>query len=314
MAITGEGTKASPYLVHDYDELKKVCPRDYSGTYNGNELGIKYVRLESNIDCNTYGSSFEWEGFDLGGGSSDGTVVDLNLNGKTIKNVMISTNGCLFIGTNYNGSIYSTIHDGKLLNIFCNNSNSVINSNVRDTSSEGICSCFFENVSMSINADSRTDYLFKRVMARQSSFYIKETTAADNYFWNYGSMFTEEFKNCDFKFEVNDINDKYVFYNQQSNTSLVGLESCRITGKFMKAHFGIYDDRKVINSVLDIESDSYAGNYKRLVPYGSTGIYNSDKLQGDYLDVQGLTAVTTAEMKDASALTAKGFTVVDIGG
>ena len=227
---------------------------------------------------------------------------------------MISANSCLFSGTNYNGTIYSIIHDGKLLNIFCNNSYSVISSDVSSTRSEGICSCFFENVSMSINADSRKDYLFERVMARQSSFYIKETKATDYYFWNYGSMSTEEFKNCDFKFEVDDINDKYVFYNQQSNASLVGLDSCRITGKFMNAHFGVYGDRKVINSVLDIESDSYAGNYKSLVTYNSTGIYNSEKLQGNNLDVQGLTAVTTAEMKDASALTAKGFTVVDIGG
>lgn len=308
MAITGEGTKTSPYLVHSYDELKAVCPH---GDYNGNENYVKFVRLENDINCNDYGSTFEWEGFVLGGGSSDGTVVNLDLNNKTIKNVMISADSCLFSGTRYSNG-YSIIHDGKLLNIFCNNSNSVIGSDVNNSSNESICSCFLENVSMSINADSRTDYLFKRVMSRQCSFYIKETTAADNYFWNYGSMPTEEFKNCDFKFEVDDINDKYVFYNQQSNASLVGLDSCRVRGKFMNAHFGVYGDRKVINSVLDIESDSYAGNYKSLVPYGSTGIYNSDKLQGNYLTVNGLTAVTTAEMKDASALTAKGFMVVDI--
>lgn len=311
MAITGEGTKTSPYLVHSYEELKAVCPHDYSGTYNGNENYVKFVRLENDINCNDYGSTFEWEGIDLGNGSSDGIAVNLNLNNKTIKNVMIAANSYLFGGTTGNRG-YSIIHDGKILNVFCNNSKSVIGTDARSTASTDEPTCFMENVSLSINADSRTEPVFKRTMARQCSFYIKETKAADNYFWNYGSMPTEEFKNCDFKFEVEDINDKYVFYNQQSNSSLVGLDSCRVRGKFMNAHFGVYGDRKVINSVLDIESDNYAGNYKNLVPYGSTGIYNSEKLQGNNLDVSGLTAVTTAEMKDASALTAKGFTVVDI--
>ena len=46
MAMTGSGTQANPYVVHNYNELKTAC----------NNSNV-YVELANNIDCNDYGDA-----------------------------------------------------------------------------------------------------------------------------------------------------------------------------------------------------------------------------------------------------------------
>lgn len=301
MAITGEGTKASPYLVHDYDELKKVCPRDYSGIYNGNELGIKYVRLESNIDCNTYGSSFEWEGFDLGGGSSDGTVCDFNLNNHTIKNVMIAPESHLFCPRSYNGK-GTKIHDGKILNVFCNKSSNIIKG---DHGIQTIIECSIENVSMSVNGTSMTGNGFQNTVFKNSSLYFVSARLNSDLIYIYTN--NDGHKNTDFYFNIDSgETEMYPFYNKQDSD--IHLDGCRIRGK-INCSYKFYG---LNNCVVD--ADLYVLEGQKLFE-NSTGIFNLDRVtSASSYPSSNMIGCTTEEMKDASALASKGFTVVDIGG
>lgn len=308
MAITGDGKSLdTAYVVHDYWELKAVC--GYSETYKGNTNYVKYVKLANDIDCNSsaYSIDFEWEGIDLGGGSSDGTCVDLNLNNKSIKNVMIANGSWLFKGQRYD-SKYSKIHDGKILNIFCNFSKSIIDTGV---SSGGCVTCEINNVSISVNGTSLTDYAFNRCNFDCSSLYFKSFTINNVIVFNFSGDCSH--KNSDFYFDIkNKGTYGKIFYNQQSK-STADIDNCRISGDLGTVNLDPFF-KSLGNCVVDTiftckgSSTSYHAMFSNC-----TGIYNGDKVEANsYVNLGSMKKVTSEEIKNADLLSGKGFVVTDI--
>lgn len=332
MAITGNGTKSNPYICYSYDDLAIVCPK--TDSYNGFDSSdaVRYVKLGGDIDCNKYDVDFEWHSIELGGGSSDGTTVELDLNGHTIKNVMIATDNYMFISNHYNGKSSRIVNSnnekkGGMFNIFLNSAKGVIGSPLNNTQGT---TCTMIGVSMSINANSRTDYAFKRIAMENCSMYYVEYAPVKSVVFNYNSI--TDFKNCDFYF---DITDTYaasdnktieIFYNQQSSSSTIGMDSCRLCGYINdittsssgkgQILWGLYPSRKATNVVVDIHTRHYYPNYTGASMFyaDASGIYNSEHIVASYTSKITTIAVTTEEMKSATKLVAKGFNVAEISG
>lgn len=116
MAITGEGTQASPYIITSYADLKQFST-DYS-------LMGSYLQLDNDLDC----KNFVWDTIALRNQMQGGHTY-FDLNGHTIKNVSINTNGYMFIdGTNHNTVAH--ISNGTLQNIYAYTANGITNGNV----------------------------------------------------------------------------------------------------------------------------------------------------------------------------------------
>lgn len=116
MAITGEGTQASPYIITSYADLKQFST-DYS-------LMGSYLQLDNDLDC----KNFVWDTIALKNRMQGGHTY-FDLNGHTIKNVSINTNGYMFIdGTNHNTVAH--ISNGTLQNIYAYTANGITNGNV----------------------------------------------------------------------------------------------------------------------------------------------------------------------------------------
>ena len=125
MAIIGTGTQTDPWIVHNYDEIKDVLVNKISNN--------TYAKLANDIDCNEYGDTWEWETITLGAN----WVFEFDLGGHTIKNIMIKSGNSLFYGK----STVNVIRNGKILNVFNNDGESVIAGN-------GLT---LKDISMSIN-------------------------------------------------------------------------------------------------------------------------------------------------------------------
>lgn len=106
MAIIGIGTEQDPFLVHDYDELKS-CIESVTSTE-------KYVKLVNDIDLKDF-ENFEWETVKP---STSGITAELDLNNKTIQNILIKASNYLFR--------YVNIKNGKIKNVFGNNASGIL--------------------------------------------------------------------------------------------------------------------------------------------------------------------------------------------
>jgi len=158
MAITGTGSQTNPWRVDTYSELKSKI-----SSLVGD--GAVYIVLNSNIDCNDYGDSFEWTTIQP---HFDGeTTWYIDLGGNTIKNIMIAKDNCLFgTSTGHGKDVY--ISNGKLLNIFNNGASSIL-------SATNYNKIFLENVSMSVNGEGVTEEPFKGTYFNKCSLYYVST-------------------------------------------------------------------------------------------------------------------------------------------
>lgn len=126
MAITGTGTELDPYIVHSYDEMKTACEyENYDSSTS--TYGTNYVKLANDIDCNDYGSAWEWETIEIASRNETGYhsprhYGELDLDGHTIKNVYIKVGNTysLFNGTTESNVHKGVVKNGKILNVFIN--------------------------------------------------------------------------------------------------------------------------------------------------------------------------------------------------
>ena len=284
MAITGQGTQKDPWIVHNYEEIKSA----YLKTNGNSKL---YIKLENDIDCNDYGDVWEWETISPYTISCD-YIFDLN--GHTIKNIMIKSGNALFEGKT-NSSI---IHNGKILNVFNNDGESVIAGN-------GLT---LKDISMSINGTGLTNYAFNYTKFQNCATYFKSNKLLSP-FYNHNTGTSEMVKNSDFYFEIGDMNYKNLFHNVSS----VGLiDNCRFRGKIGgNKDNGWLHYHAVNNSVIEIDTTESTGTTPPTMNPSQRTIINTDICSAD--SVQGLTACTTAQMRDADYLNSIGFTVVKVG-
>ena len=282
MAITGTGTKADPWIVHNYDEIKDVLQNKISNN--------TYAKLANDIDCNEYGDTWEWETITLGAN----WVFEFDLGGHTIKNIMIKSGNSLFYGK----STVNVIRNGKILNVFNNDGESVIAGN-------GLT---LKDISMSINGTGLTNYAFNYTKFQNCATYFKSNKFLSP-FYNHNTSTSEMVKNSDFYFEIGDMNYKNLF----NNVSSVGLiDNCRFRGKIGgNKDNGWLHYYAVNNSVIEIDTTESTGTTPPTMNPSRGTIINTDICSAD--SVHGLTPCTTAQMRDADYLNSIGFTVVKVG-
>lgn len=293
MAITGTGTQADPWIVHNYDEIKDVLVNKISNN--------TYAKLANDIDCNEYGDTWEWETITLGAN----WVFEFDLGGHTIKNIMIKSGNSLFYGK----STVNVIRNGKILNVFNNDGESVIAGN-------GLT---LKDISISVNGNGLTSYGFYNIFFERCAVYYKSSKLQSNIIYSgsaFGGVDGVGAKNCDFYFDVNNMNDK----NLINSLNGINYDNCRFRGSVSGASNSYYllDSGKCINSVIEIDTrnmawGNMASSFMRPCKLTSTGIINTEISPNLIGGTSGLTACTTAQMRDADYLNSIGFTVVKVG-
>ncbi len=218
--ITGDGTIVSPYIVHNYDEIKWAC-EDAEAIPEGQTANIPvYIKLDNDIDCQTYAQDFEWS-------ITCQHSMDIDLNNKTIQTFYIVAKSYMF---NLAATVTQfDLHDGAILNIYGNwfdPSYAIFHKN--------LSSIVFNvtNVSFSINASqfsSDAGIILDgsgSVTARSLTSFANCAFTIEgilqpnaNYLFYYTQLFT-----CDFMLTVSARDNDFVPY-----ASCV-LQDCRVQG------------------------------------------------------------------------------------
>lgn len=316
MAITGSGTQEDPYLVHNYTELKNPYPFVGSGT--------RYVKLANDINCNDYGTAFEWETIQWYQ-NSQGNTTKLDLDGHTIKNVPLKSGNQMFVLKAYS-SAYDEIYNGKLRNIFTQPSSAayVIEGSVLSNS--------ITDVSMSVSLGLNSKGVFKNINPLRCSLYVETggTPQDGEAMILYSTIDASssalcKLSNCDIKV----INNNMLNHITWTNNGNIGLnpliDNCRIQGKIKTSGLlsGWISRGKLLNSVIDLDmseasfgSMSYSGKWS--CEDGSSGVINVDNQpsnqQYEVYFTRGMAGVTSSEIINGEALRAKGFTVINVSG
>lgn len=304
MAITGQGTQEDPWIVHNYEEIK-------SAYLKTNGVSKLYIKLENDIDCNDYGDTWEWETISPYTSSCDYTF---DLNGRTIKNIMIKSGNTLF---NCN-SKRDVIHNGKILNVFNNDGKGAISGN----------GSTLKDISMSVNGTGLTSYAFDSTFFENCAIYFKSSKLLNHIFYlgNYSAGETH-LKNCDVYVDINNLNGIDV----ASSVNSCIFDNVRIRGKVMgfpcehrklwsvpqRYLFGgnVEADGCVIE--VDTKDTGLTGSINDGVLVGvfqtiRNSIINKEIMSSTYTNT-GNYNCTTAQMRDADYLNSIGFTVVKVG-
>ena len=284
MAITGTGTKADPWIVHNYDEIKDVLQNKLDSD--------TYAKLANDIDFKDYGDAWEWETITL----RANWVFEFDLGGHTIKNIMIKSGNSLFYGK----STVNVIRNGKILNVFNNDGESVIAGN-------GLT---LKDISMSVNGTGLTSYAFNQISMNNCAVYFKSNKLNNEVFLR--ANITSPFKNTDFYLDISNVNSKKIFGG--SNNYLT-IDNCRISGKLRGALVSKYLSLGgATNSVIEVDTTlADCVSAQTIFSDVSTGIINTEISPNLTGGTSGLTACTTAQMRDADYLNSIGFTVVKVG-
>lgn len=301
MAITGTGTQADPFIVHDYNELKTAAK----------QISNSFIELANDINCNDYGELFEWETVGCGGHSQR---FEIDLKGHTIKNAKIKSNNAMFATSRDTSN--SIIKNGKLLNIYLGGSKGFCNS-VADTGD--VTGLRIENISASFNLSGRITFTCAVACEIVNcAIYIEGNDISSNantpsMFLSYNqSSYSQVIENSDF--ELNAENAKMVvFAGSQVATRLI--KNCRVRGKcnFADSYnlkYLLFNGRACMQDcVINLSSTNM-----QLEGYGySQGtVANSDLLPSTAFNSSNIIQVTSEEIVNGDALRAKGFNVVNV--
>lgn len=292
MSISGSGTQSDPWIVHSYEELQTA----FDGVKQGNG---HYIQLGNDINCNSYGPSFEWETLTPYPAS---TYFDLDLNNHTIENVKVAPNNYMFTavsGTNM-------IHDGLILNVFLDGAYGVASGSGNPT---------FKNVSMSVNGTGATSYAFNLAFFDSCAIYYECSSLTYMPFMNYIEQGLPQFKNCDVFIKIADLNGKRIAGKDTNyGGTTVGFDNCRVYGevKGVPAASYVMGACSAINSVCDLDMTQLEVSSAINVFSSGTGVINTDKFAEGISAGSGLTGVTSQEIVNGDSLRAKGFVVVNV--
>lgn len=324
MAITGTGAQNDPYLVHSYDELKTVTTdNSYCPQYEH-----RYISLDADIDCNVYGSQFEWETIALG---HDSRGFTLDLNEHTIKNISVKFNNSIFdasyAGTNVYGSWYSEfVGNGKILNVFTQPSSTAYVIKSRGYQNT------VSNLSISASLGANSKGLFLNTKISDCAIYAESgsTPSDGEAVILYSTVDADastlcDISNCDILLNLNGMNNHVSW----SSTSAIGtnvlINNTRLRG-FIKSSdlkTGWLSIGKLSNCVVDLDmSEANWGGVSYILKWscsdGSNGVINVDNMPVGQLYeayfTRGMTSVNSSEIVNGDALRAKGFTVVNVVG
>lgn len=301
MAITGTGTQADPFIVHDYNELKTAAK----------QISNSFIELANDINCNDYGESFEWEAVGCRGHSQR---FEIDLKGHTIKNVKIKANNAMFATSRDTSN--SIIKNGKLLNIYLGGSKGFCNS-ISDTGD--VTGCRIENVSASFNIEGIINFTCAIACEIVNCAVYIEGNNISSYantpsiFVSYNQNgYSQVIENSDFEFDVENAK-MIVFVGSQFATRLI--KNCRLKGKYnFESSYGykrlLFNGRACMEDCVINLSSANMG----LEDYGySQGtVANADLLPSTAFSSSNIIQVNSEEIVNGAALRAKGFNVVNV--
>ena len=301
MAITGSGTQADPFIVHDYNELKTAAK----------QISNSFIELANDIDCNDLGESFEWETVRCGGHSQR---FEIDLKGHTIKNAKIKSDNAMFAASRDTSN--SIIKNGKILNIYLGGSKGFCNS-VSD--SGDVTGLRLENISASFNLSGIINFTCAIACEIVNCAIYVEGNDVSSYantpciFTPYNQNgYSQVIENSDFELNVENAK-MIVFVGSQFGARLI--KNCRLRGKY---NFGSSYSNKVLlfngracmeDCVINLSSTNM-----RLEHYGYSQrtVANTDLLPSTAFESSNIIQVNSEEIVNGAALRAKGFNVVNV--
>ena len=293
MAITGSGTEQDPYIVHSYDEIKDIFT---NASYTGY---IAYINLANDIDCNSYGSTFEWETVSVP--SNDRSVV-FDLCGHAIKTFKIRSGNAMF---KFGGLSKSIVKNGKILNVYAGGSQGLV---IYEGGIYNVSELNNVSVSMTIQTGLASDAVAIYAAFDRCSIYIEGSESNDN-----NSLFYTRASDMSGKFVDSDILLNVILGHARVDQGNENIERCRYRGSCSGgAKYNTIFGGRLMNCVLDIYLD-ISTSYRVTFYEDSTGIINENKIPSD-CRVCGMTKVTSQEIINGDALRAKGFEVVNVVG
>lgn len=321
MAVTGTGTQADPFIVHNYSEFMSL-----SGTISDE----KYIQFfEDNmpnqiINCNDYGSEFKWHQFNLANGSQGVFRTHINLNGCTIKNFLIADGEAMFQGQFWSNTAHQgviSVSNGSIRNVFMGSSTSKIMGDYAE----------LHDISLSANISGLTITPFDGADIGRSSIdncalYITSARLSAVV------INRIDITDTDMEFHINDQNGQAIFSSYSGNP--MTIKDCRVQGKisgvgYTNHYFGSttvlgainafnqYAEgvAKFVNSVIDVDTSEsqaaiiLAANYDS--DYGTNVICKSH-FSSSMSAPQIWNFMTHEQIRDGDHLNDQGFIVVEV--
>lgn len=307
MAISGDGSQATPYLVSTIEEISEAFTACRAKT----TAGTYYVKLNGNID----GGWKELETLDYSTNTNN-VIIDFNLNSKYIRNFI-----CNEAAFKMDKDIF---RNGQLYNFYT------------DSSEEAIWDTIdFVEASVSNYIKTLDEPAYDGCRFVRSAIWgTVDDCNADCYvkFREYSVGETggdNQFEESDSKVTIKNLNSTEfsVFEAADSSSMVVGVDS-RYQGEIQNitpativtypAWLSSYVASE--NSVFNFEMPLYSGTISgssttTVVGTGSTGVINTDLLHDtthSSATMLNLINVTDAQMHSASELNRLGFEVYDI--
>ena len=324
MAVTGTGTQADPFIVHDYSEFMSTNSR-----ISGSDVYIQFFENEKPnqvINCNDYGSEFKWHQYSAVYGQF--MNVHINLNGCTIKNFLIADGETMFPGeyTQYRQSIAFYISNGSFRNVFLGSATSKFCTNY----------VHFQDVSISFNFAGTTVTPFNGtgdVTFDNCALYLVGSTLQ-------AKVFTScSLSDTDIELHINNLNEVAVFAAASDSMSdRTILTGCRLQGKVSGAakrfvnniggvlgcienYYGSSDKMNLINCVVDLDISGVTGEYYNglfiLYAYSSglnTTVYCKDHYPTGVTPPSNWNYMSHENIRNGTYLNNAGFTVVEVVG
>ena len=296
--ITGTGIIDDPWIIETLDDLKTCWVKTAPDGVTGNESTYIKFKPETVIDCNDYGSDFEWTTLTTNGFGVD-VATYLDMNGSTIKNVMIANGAKLFVGRRATNTRPGYISNGKLLNIFSNNASGI-------TALVGL-----DNMSVSVNGTTLTGSAFAVGGANlypitNSAIYYKSSQLLDTIV--YGNS-ADAVKNTDFYFDIEDVNAHTLMRCASTSNRFDGV---RVRGRIAGNCSGLLLGT-LTSSVIELDATTVTTQITVFEKTTNNGTIVNTELLPEWSVIQNAIACTSQEMRDANALIAKGFNVVEVG-
>lgn len=323
MAVTGTGTQADPFIVHNYSEFMSL-----SGTISEE----KYIQFfEDNmpnqiINCNDYGSEFKWHQFNLANGSQGTFRTHINLNGCTIKNFLIADGEAMFQGQFWGNTAHEgviSVSNGSIRNVFMGSSTSKIIGEYVE----------LHDISLSANISGLTSIPFDgadigRSLIDNCALYITSARLSAVV------INRIDITDTDMEFHINDQNGQAIFSSYGGNP--MTIKDCRVQGKisgvgYTNQYFGSttvlgainafnqYAEgvARFVNSVIDVDASEsqaaiiLAANYDS--DYG-TNVLCKSHFSSSMSAPQIWNFMTHEQIRNGEYLNSKGFTVVEVVG
>lgn len=283
MAITGEGTQDSPYLVSNIEDFRSACA----------ETDV-YVKLTADLNCNKEGYH-EWARLSM-------NAQEVDFNGFSLIAPYIKSSAALFDGRS---NTPTTIKNGYILNVF--------------ESGASVCCayCWFYNMGIIVYGGTFNYEVFNQCYFDGCNVQVEHHNI-NKKCWFASPSLKDNLIGMNSNFYINgrvaNSTSCSIFYGGDAATTLNG---CRVEGKISPcngvSNTSYFINGKALNSVINVDTSAF-DNHNYSINFGGRGsnsIYNKDITTSKAASLTGYTACTTEEILNPDHNNSIGFTVVE---